>query len=122
MAWQWLSRLRGAVVRKDRGATPRPPKRQRIKRYFECNWVSDEGSEQTRVSSISPTGCFIDSRSSVPPAGTHLQEISVALPGGELTLEGTVIGATHGTGFAVRFTGVNREARSRLCRLVGVPA
>jgi hypothetical protein len=46
----------------------------------------------------------------------------VALPGGELTLEGTVIDATPGIGFAVRFSGVNRETRNRLCRLVGVAA
>ena len=122
MAWQWLTRLQRAGLREDHRAPLRPPKRQRIHRYFECNWLGEGGEEQTRVSSISPTGCYIDSRSTVPPEGTHLQEINVALPGGDLTLEGTVIGATPGIGFAVRFTGVNRETRTRLCRLVGVAA
>jgi|SRR6188474_3556063 hypothetical protein len=121
MALQWLTRWRSAAVREDHRA-PLRPKRQRIDRYFECNWLSDEGEEQTRVSSISPTGCYIDSRLIVPPEGTHLQEISVALPGGCLTLEGTVIGSTPGIGFAVRFTGVDRQSRTRLCRLIGVAA
>jgi hypothetical protein len=100
----------------------RPTKRQRIERYFECNWLSEGGEEQTRVSSISPTGCYINCCAAAPTEGTHLQEIRVALPGGALTLEGTVIGASPGVGFAVRFTGVDREARTRLCRLVGVSA
>ena len=122
MAWQWLERWRNRAGSANRRPRMRPTKRQRIERYFECNWLSDSGEEQTRVSSISPTGCYINCRAAAPAEGTHLQEISVALPGGALTLEGTVIGASPGVGFAVRFTGVDREARTRLCRLVGVSA
>ena len=122
MAWHWLKRWRNRGVSGDGRLRMRPTKRQRIERYFECNWLSDSGEEQTRVSSISPTGCYVDCRATAPAEGTHLQEISVALPGGALTLEGTVIGASPGVGFAVRFTGIVREARTRLCRLVGVAA
>ena len=121
MATQWLTGWwnHGSPTENQRAWQHQ---RQRIERYFDCYWVSVWGDQKARVSSISPTGCYIDSRSIVPAEGTHLPEISVALPGGELTLEGTVIGATPGAGFAVRFTGVNREARTRLCRLVGLAA
>jgi len=122
MAWQWLKRWLNREGNGNRRLRMPPTKRQRIQRYFECNWLSDGGEEQTRVSSISPTGCYIDCRATAPVEGTHLQGISVALPGGTVTLEGTVIGASPGVGFAVRFTGVDREARTRLCRLVGVSA
>jgi len=122
MAWQWLTRWGNRQGSGNRRPGMRPTKRQRLERYFECNWLSDSGEERTRVSSISPTGCYIDCRATAPAEGTHLQEISVALPGGALTLEGTVIGASPGVGFAVRFTGVDRAARTRLCRLVGVSA
>jgi len=116
MAHQWLTGWW------NQGLNGNRRQRQRIERYFDCSWMSVWGDQKARISSISPTGCYIDSRLIVPPEGTHLQEISVALPGGCLTLEGTVIGSTPGTGFAVRFTGVDRQARTRLCRLIGVAA
>lgn len=97
----------------------RRQQRQRIERFFECNWLSPWGPEETRVRSISQTGCYIDSRLSVPPTGTCLREICVALPGGCVTLEGTVLQATPGVGFAVRFTSVDAETHARLCAAVG---
>jgi hypothetical protein len=114
MARQWLA----ALWKRER---PRPgrPHRQRIDRYFECNWLSAWGEEETRVRSISPTGCYIDSRLTVPPTGTSVPELRVALPGGCITVTGTVLDATPGIGFAVRFTGVDYETRTRLRALVG---
>ena len=118
MARQWLTTLwkRGSSDGGRRKA--QRPQRQRIDRYFECNWLSDWGEEQTRVSSISPTGCFIDSRFTVPPSGSHVQELSVALPSGCITLGGTVLSARPGIGFAVRFTEVDETTRARLIALV----
>ena len=118
MARQWFTTLwkRGSS---DGGRRqPQRPQRQRIDRYFECNWLSDWGEEQTRVSSISPTGCFIDSRFTVPPSGTHVQELSVALPSGCITVGGMVLSARPGVGFAVRFTEVDAATRARLIALV----
>jgi hypothetical protein len=118
MARQWLTTLwkRGSS---DGGRRqPQRPQRQRIERYFECNWLSDWGEEQTRVSSISPTGCFIDSRFTVPPSGAHVPELSVALPSGCITVGGTVLSARPGVGFAVRFTEVDSATRARLIALV----
>ena len=120
MARQWFTALwnRGPSSPRRQGRG----QRQRIDRYFECNWLSDWGEEQTRVSSISPTGCFIDSRCTVPPSGAHVQELSVALPGGCITVEGTVLAARPGIGFAVRFEGVDAATHDRLRSLVGAAA
>lgn len=93
-------------------------RRQRIARYFECNWQSPWGEEQSRVSSLSPTGCYIESRFSVPPEGTAVPELIVALPTGTVTLRGTVIEAMPGVGFAVRFTDVDADTRDRLSAVV----
>ena len=114
MARQWLT----ALLKRGRPAGDRRPQRHRIERYFECNWLSEWGMEETRIRSISNTGCYIDSRLTVPPEGTSLPEISVALPGGCITVGGTVLMATPGVGFAVRFTGVDPETRARLSSLV----
>ena len=115
MAWQWLT----ARLNRPPGGGRRR-QRQRIYRYFECNWVSTWGEQQSRVSSISPTGCYIDSRLTVPPEGYHVREISVALPSGELSVHGTVLKATPGVGFAVRFADMDDETQARLCALTGV--
>jgi len=117
MAKLWLSALwKRPMTNKGRR------QRQRVERYFECNWLSPWGEEQTRVSSISPTGCYIDSRFTVPPEGTWVREISVALPDGSVTVGGTVLMATPGVGFAVRFTQVDDSVRARLTELVAARA
>ena len=113
MAWQWLT----ARIARTPGSGR--PQRQRIYRYFECNWVSTWGEQQSRVSSISPTGCYIDSRLTVPPEGYHVREIALAVPGGELSVHGTVLKATPGVGFAVRFADMDDETQARLYALTG---
>jgi len=72
--------------------------------YFDCTWSSAFGEERARISNISPTGCYIESRFSVPAEGTALTDLTANLPVGTLTLQGTVIDATPGVGFAVRFS------------------
>ena len=118
MARLWLTALlkRGTSIRRRRQW---PRQRQRIERYFECNWMSDWGEQQTRISSISPTGCYVVSRLTVPPEGTHVREICVAIPDGEISLHGTVLKAEPGIGFALRFADMDDDSRSRLCGLVG---
>ena len=112
MAWQWLT------ARVNRGPRSGRRQRQRIYRYFECNWVSTWGEQQSRISSISPTGCYIDSRFTVPPEGTHVREICMTIPGGELSVHGTVLCPTPGVGFAVRFADMDDETQAVLNRLV----
>ena len=92
--------------------------RQRIERYFDCSWMSVWGDQKARISSISPTGCYIDSRFTVPPEGTHVREICLAIPGGELSVHGTVLCPTPGVGFAVRFADMDDVTQSTLDRLV----
>jgi hypothetical protein len=92
--------------------------RQRVERYFDCTFLSAWGDEKARISSLSPTGCYIDSRSTVPPSGTILEDITVTLATGHLTLQGRVLTATRGVGFAVEFTGLDPDTQNRLSDLV----
>jgi PilZ domain len=111
MAPQWLTALW------NRGSTDRR-QRRRITQYFDCTWLSAWGEERCRISSLSPTGCYIDSRFTVPAEGTQVQDINVTLPTGQITLQGTVVYAMPGVGFAVRFTQVDADARARLNALI----
>ena len=120
MAQRWISALWNRVSSEPTARRPkRRPKRQRVERYIECNWVSPWGDEQTRISSISPTGCYIDSRFSVPPQGTHVREICLAVADGPLSVHGTVLCPTPGVGFAVRFAPMDDDTNARLRGLVG---
>lgn len=93
-------------------------KRQRIERHFDCTWLSAWGEEKTRISSLSPTGCYIDSRFTTPAQGTVVQDITIALPTGSLTVRGTVLDTMRGIGFAVRFTDVDEDTRDSLSVLI----
>src|SRR5262245_47155405 len=96
-----------------------PEQRRRINRYIDCHWVSAYGEQQTRVSSISPTGCYIDSRFAVPAEGTHVREICLMIPGAqELSVHGTVLCPTPGVGFAVRFADMDDDTQAALNGLV----
>ena len=97
----------------ERGQT-----RQRITRYFDCTWQSAWGLQRCRVSSLSPTGCYIESRSVVPKLGELLDELTVNLPTGAVNLQGTVIDAMPGVGFAVRFAKVDTDTRECLTAFV----
>jgi len=92
-------------------------RRHRVEQYFDCSWLSDYGEEVCRVSSLSPTGCYIEGRFSVPPVGSPIQAITVTLPTGPITVQGEVVHAMPGVGFAVRFTEVDDRARARLTAL-----
>jgi len=99
---------------------PRRQPRQRLVRYFDCTWMSAWGQERARVSSLSPTGCYIESRFSVPPAGEVVRELTIALPSGQVKLHGTVIDAMSGVGFAVRFNELDTKSRERLSALIDI--
>jgi hypothetical protein len=93
-------------------------KRQRITRYFECTWQSEWGPQRSRVSSLSPTGCYIEDRFTVPPSGDRIAELTVNLPNGQLCVQGTVGEAMPGVGFAVRFTQIDADTHARLTAAV----
>ena len=107
IAMGWLSALGGGKPASDRR------RRQRVVRYFDCTWSSAFGEERARISNISPTGCYIESRFSVPAEGTVLTDLAFTLFNASLTVKGTVIEATPGVGFAVRFT--DRDAHATDC-------
>jgi hypothetical protein len=92
--------------------------RQRIAWYFDCTWQSAWGIERSRVSSLSPTGCYIEDRFSVPAQGELVQELTVALPTGPVSLQGTVIETMPGVGFAVRFAKLDADTREYLTAFV----
>jgi hypothetical protein len=86
---------------------------QRVEQYFECAWHSEWGEERSRASNLSDGGCYIESRRTVSQ-GTHLPAITIMLPTGEITVQGVVVHAIRGVGFAVHFTDVEADARARL--------
>ena len=112
MAQRWLGALWSGDDRRQR---------QRVALYFNCRWLGPWGEERARISSLSPTGCYIESRRSVPAEGTVVQELTIALPTGAVTLQGTVIDAMSGVGFAVRFTELDTTTRDRLNLLIHTP-
>ena len=89
---------------------------QRVERYFECAWRSEWGEEHSRASNLSEGGCYVESRRAVSQ-GTHLSAITIMLPTGEITVQGVVVHAIRGVGFAVQFTEVDPEARAGLSAL-----
>ena len=93
---------------------PRRQRPQRIARYFDCTWVTAWGEERARVSSLSPNGCYIESRFSVPPDGEVVRDLTIALPTGSVNLQGTVVNATSGVGFAVRFIDIDTKTQESL--------
>lgn len=110
MLQEWLAALwSGTEFRQQR---------QRIFRYVDCTWESPWGEERSRISSLSPTGCYIQERFSVPKTGEVIRELAVALPGGAVNVQGIVTDATRGVGFAVRFVRVDPDARNRLIAFV----
>ena len=92
--------------------------RQRINQYFDCTWQSVWGEERARLTSLSPTGCYIETRFSVPATGTAIHDLTVALPTGKLHVQGTVIDAIPGVGFALRFIELDTDTLDRLRVLV----
>jgi len=90
---------------------------QRMEQYLECTWLSEWSEERSRVSSLGPKGCYIECRSAVPPEGTPLSAVTIVLPTGTLTLQGTVVHAIRGVGFGVQFNDVDGEAHARLSAL-----
>lgn len=110
MPQRWLSALRLGKRRHQR--------RQRVDRYFDCTWRSAWGEERARVSSLSPNGCYIESRFSVPPDGEAVRDLSIALPTARVNLQGTVLNAMSGVGFAVRFNDLDTKARERLSAFI----
>ena len=113
MSRQWLRAWMGS-----RGLGNSRQQRQRIERYFDCTWLSVWGEQRSRISSLSPTGCYIDSRFMVPAEGTVVPDITLTLPTGTINLQGTVIATMRGVGFAVRFTELDKDTRDRLSALI----
>jgi PilZ domain len=119
MSERWFKALRrGNQPSSDEGRERR--QRERIEQYFDCTWVSAWGEERSRVSSLSPNGCYIESRSTAAE-GAVVRDITIHLPSGPITLQGTAISVLRGVGFAVRFTEVPQDAHDRLSALARNP-
>ena len=113
MARRWFRALQ-----QEKQSRPEGRQGQRVARYFDCTWVSPWGEERARVSSLSLTGCYIESRFSVPPDGVVIRELTITLPTGTVTLEGTVVDATSGVGFAVQFSEFDAKTHESLNVLI----
>lgn len=112
MPQRWLNALWLGKRRRQR--------RLRVVRYFDCTWLTAWGEERARVSSLSPNGCYIESRFSVPPDGEAVRDLTIALPTERVNLQGTVLNAMSGVGFAVRFIDLDMKTRERLTALIQV--
>jgi len=95
-------------------------RRQRIAQYFDCTWSSAWREEHSRISSLSPTGCYIESRFSVPADGSVISDLKISLSSETVLLQGTVIDPTPGVGFAVRFVQLDPRTHARLKALTDV--
>ena len=116
MSLNWFKGLRrGNPPASDKGPDRR--QRYRTEQYFDCTWISVWGEERSRISSLGPTGCYIESRTT-PTEGTVVPEIVIHLASGPVTVQGTVISTMRGVGFAVRFSDVTQDADERLSALV----
>ena len=62
----------------------------------------------------------LDCMRHAPPSVVVLDLNVPAVPGGEISVHGTVIGATPGVGFAVRFADMDDATNARLRGLVGL--
>ena len=91
----------------------RQPRREQ---YFECTWVADWGEERGRVSSLSITGCYIETRGTAPAEGTPLSG-TITLPSGDIAVQGTVVNVLRGVGFAVQFTDLDEDVQHKLAAL-----
>lgn len=111
---RWLK----APSSSPRGSTIDRRQQRRINLSFDCTFLSAWATAEARISSLSPHGCFIETRSMVPAHGTILEDITVSLPMGPLTLQGQVLNPVRGVGFAVRFIGLDPETRKTLAALV----
>jgi len=112
MPQRWLGALWLGKRRRQR--------RLRVVRYFDCTWFTAWGEERARVSSLSPNGCYIESRFSVPPDGELVRDLVIALPTGSVNLQGTVLNATSGVGFAVRFIDIDTKTQKSLSAFISV--
>ena len=110
-----MAQERTAAV-SNRAAEDRRQQR-RVERYFDCTWLSGWSEERSRVSNLSTAGCYIECRSAAPSGGTPLSAITIVLPTGEITVQGTVVHAIRGVGFAVQFTDVDADAHATLSAL-----
>jgi len=91
----------------------RQPRREE---YFECTWLADWDEGRGRVSSLSITGCYIETRGTAPAEGT-LMSATITLPSGEIAVQGTVVNVLRGVGFAVQFTDLDEDVQHKLSAL-----
>jgi hypothetical protein len=71
-----------------------------------------------RITSLSLSGCFIDTMS--PPRAGGIVRVELHSPDeGPITVKGEVVASDHvGMGFAVRFVDLAPETREKLARIV----
>ena len=83
--------------------------------FIECQVEGASGFAAMRISDLSLTGCYIDTRVMVT-AGSQLA-VYMMLPDVRLTVTGTVVYVHPGIGFGMRFDPLSESARSVITRL-----
>lgn len=117
------AQIDGALAQLLANVPPTPPEpsdrrlHPRMERYFECTYTTAWGTAEGRVNSLSANGCYIESRAAALASGTILEDITIALPAGPLSLRGEVVNPTRGIGFAVQFRDVDAATLTALATL-----
>lgn len=88
-----------------------PRRTERVLYYGDIILESSSGKHETRISDISPDGCYIDSTTAVTPGEKVAFELKLPY-GGTLRFTGTIAYVLDGFGFGVEFTDVTDQQRA----------
>jgi hypothetical protein len=86
---------------------------KRLAHPLEGSWRGASGATQCRISDISATGCFVQGLAQ-PASGERTKIVIEFGEGDAVTLNGEVVYAERGMGFALRFVDVDPEVGTML--------
>lgn len=88
----------------------------RLPVFLDCEVDGASGMVQTRISDLSVTGCFVDTRLQIQIGSPLIIRVTIA--GSPLTLTGRVVHTQPGIGFGMQFDALPAESRDAIARFV----
>ena len=89
----------------------------RARADLKASWHQGAAAGEGVIKNISAAGCFIEARP-VPAVGAPVRLRMEVMPPLSITIQGVVIRAVGGNGFALRFKGLGVTERTELRRLI----